>query len=143
MGDRLFGGIGLALALFFVWQATTIQLSFISDPIGPRTFPIIIGVLLGVSSLAIMLKPDPRPHWPSLRRMAEIGFAVVALLVYTYALPRLGFLISTAGCAGFLAWRLGTEPSKAMLAGIGTSLGIFVVFKLILGLSLAEGPLGF
>jgi putative tricarboxylic transport membrane protein len=143
MGDRLFGGIGLALAAFFIWQATQIQLSFISDPVGPRTFPIIIGVLLGLSSLAMILRPDPKPHWPSAARLAEIGAAVLVLVAYSQALPTLGFLISTALTAAYLTWRLGTAPLMALVAGVATALGIYVVFHLILGLSLAEGPLGF
>lgn len=143
MGDRIFGGLGLALAAFFIWQATQIQLSFISDPVGPRTFPIIIGVLLGLSSLAMILRPDAKPHWPPLGRLAEIGMAVAVLLIYAYALPQVGFVIATALTAAFLSWRLGTHPLQAILAGIATSLGIYVIFHLILGLSLAEGPLGF
>ena len=143
MGDRLFGGIGLLLAAFFIWQATQIQVSFISDPVGPKTFPIIIGVLLGLSSLTMILRPDPKPHWPALSGMLEIAIAVAVLVVYAYALPQIGFLIATALAAAFLGWRLGTAPLQAILAGIATSVGIYVVFHLILGLSLAKGPLGF
>lgn len=143
MGDRLFGGIGLALAAFFIWQATQIQLSFISDPVGPKSFPIIIGLVLGLSSAVIMLRPDPKPSWPSLGRLAEIGGAVLVLVVYAYLLPVLGFVIATALASSYLSWRLGTPPLTALLAGALTSVGIYVVFHLILGLSLAEGPLGF
>jgi putative tricarboxylic transport membrane protein len=143
MGDRLFGGIGLALAAFYIWQATQIQVSFITDPVGPKTFPIIIGLLLGISSLVILLKPDPKPHWPALGRLAEIGLAVVVLVAYAYALPVAGFVIATALAAAFLSWRLGTSPLQALVSGVATSIGIYVVFHLILGLSLAEGPLGF
>ena len=143
MGDRIFGGFGLALAAFFIWNATQIQTSFISDPVGPKTFPIIIGVLLGLSSLAMILRPDPKPHWPALSGMAEIAIAVAVLVVYAYALPQIGFLIATALAAAFLGWRLGTAPLQAILAGIATSVGIYIVFHLILGLSLAKGPLGF
>ena len=62
MSDRVFGGIGLALAIFCIWQATLIQESFISAQVGPKTFPIIIGVILGLSSVYFILKPDPVPH---------------------------------------------------------------------------------
>jgi putative tricarboxylic transport membrane protein len=143
MGDRLLGGIGLALAAFFIWQATQIQVSFITDPIGPKTFPIIIGLLLGISSLVVMLRPDPKPHWPAGARLLEIGIAVVALVLYAYALPVIGFVIATALAAAFLSWRLGTPVLRAVVAGIAISVGIYVVFHLILGLSLAKGPLGF
>lgn len=143
MGDRLFGGIGIVLAAFFIWQATTIQESFIQDPVGPKTFPIIIGLLLGISSLVILLRPDPKPDWPAAGRLAEIAGAVVVLLAYAYALPEVGFLIATAITAAYLSWRLGTAPLHALAAGIAISIGIYVVFHLILGLSLAKGPFGF
>ncbi|MCB2052700.1 MAG: tripartite tricarboxylate transporter TctB family protein [Geminicoccaceae bacterium] len=143
MSDRVLGGIGLVLAAFYIWQATTIQVSFISDPVGPKTFPIIIGLLLAVSSLVIMLKPDAEPHWPAIGRLAEIALAVVVLVAYAMALPAVGFVAATAVASAFLSWRLGTAPLPAVAAGVAIALGIYVVFHLILGLSLAEGPYGF
>jgi putative tricarboxylic transport membrane protein len=139
MADRILGVIGLAIAAFYIWQATQIKVSFISDPIGAKTFPIIIGLLLGASSLLILLRPDKSPHWPSLSRLAELSIAVG----YAYLLPEIGFVIATAGAATFLSWRLDSGPLQAVLSGVGTSVGIYVVFHVILGLSLAEGPLGF
>jgi putative tricarboxylic transport membrane protein len=143
MSDRIFGGIGVALAVFFIWQATLIQESFISDAVGPKTFPIIIGVVLGLSSLYCLLRPDPAPIWPSFGRLAEIGLAVLVMIAYAIALPRLGFLIATWIASAYLTWRLGTAPLQSLLVGALTSGGIYVVFRLILGLSLAPGPFGF
>ena len=143
MSDRIFGAIGLALSLFFIWQATRIELSFISDPVGPKTFPIIVCVMMALASIAVLLVPDPAPHWPGARPLFEIGVSVVMLFVYASLLPVAGFIIATAFAAAYLTWRLGSTPVQSVIIGIGTSIGIFVVFKLILGLSLAEGPLGF
>jgi putative tricarboxylic transport membrane protein len=143
MCDRILGGICVALAAFYIWGATQIQLSFISDPVGPRTFPIIIAVLVGLSGLAIMLRPDPEPEWPAMGRFLEIAAAVVVLVAYAQVLPELGFVISTAFAAAFLSWRLGAGPIQATIAGILIAVGIYVVFHLILGLSLARGPFGF
>lgn len=143
MGDRIFGGLGLALAGLFIWQATQIQTSFISDPVGPKTFPIIIGIILGAASLAMILRPDPKPDWPDAPRFLEIGIAVFVMVVYALALPRIGFLLATAFASGFLSWRLGAHPGRALLAGVLIAAGIYAVFHLILGLSLAKGPFGF
>jgi len=54
-----------------------------------------------------------------------------------------GFLLATAVAAAFLSWRLGAAPLSAVAAGVAISVGIYVVFHLILGLSLARGPWGF
>jgi putative tricarboxylic transport membrane protein len=143
MGDRLFGILGILLATFFIWQATEIQISFISDPVGPKAFPIIIGVLLGLSSLVMVLRPDPRPEWPGPGQLLEIGIAAVVLVVYAFALPLAGFVPATAVASAFLCWRLGAGPLAAIVAGVLTSVGIYAIFHLVLGLSLAKGPLGF
>jgi len=143
MSDRIMGGVGLLLAAFFIWQATLIQESFISDPVGPKIFPIIIGGLVGLSSLAIFLKPDDDPEWPDFSRLFEVGLTVAVMIAYAYALPTAGFVVSTAVAAGYLSWRLGTPPVKAAVAGAVIAIGIYVVFHLILGLSLARGPWGF
>jgi len=143
MSDRILGGLGLALAALFIYSATLIELSFISDPVGPRVFPIIIGVVLGLASLVILLRPDAEPVWPQVARLAEIVVAAAAMAAYALLLPELGFVIATAGAAAFLTWRLGTRPLWSLVSGVLTSLGIYTVFHLILGLSLARGPLGF
>lgn len=143
MSDRVFGGIGIVLAIFFIWQATLIQESFIQDAVGPKTFPIIIGVVLGLSSLFFVLKPDPEPVWPNAAGLMEIGLAALVMFAYALALPELGFGIATALVAAYLAWRLDSPPIQAVIAGVLTSGGMYVIFKLVLGLSLARGPLGF
>ena len=68
---------------------------------------------------------------------------MIVLVAYAQLLPVLGFLISTAVAAAFLSWRLGAGLIQAIIAGILISVGIYVVFHLILGLSLARGPFGF
>lgn len=143
MSDRIFGGIGLVLAIFFGIQATMIEAAFISDVVGPSVFPIVIAVIMAISSLYFLLKPDPEPDWPQAGRLAEIGLAALAMFAYAQLLPVLGFVVATVFAAGYLSWRLGARPLESALVGLGSSIGIYVVFHLVLGLSLARGPLGF
>ena len=143
MSDRIFGGIGLALALLFAFQATMIETPFISDAVGPTVFPLIIAAIMGLASLYFLFKPDPEPAWPQFGQLAEIGLAAVVMFAYAQLLPVLGFVIATTFAAGYLAWRLGSKPVEAVLVGVGSAVGIYVIFRLILGLSLARGPLGF
>lgn len=143
MSDRIFGGIGLALAIFYAWAATTIQESFLTDAVGPKVFPWVIAAVMALASLYFLLKPDPEPDWPSAGRLAEIGLAALVMVAYAEALPELGFVISTAIAAAYLTWRLGSGPLESVVIGVGTSVGIYVIFRLVLGLSLARGPVGF
>lgn len=141
--DRIFGLIGLAIAALIVWRAGYIQESFIQDPLGPKAFPYVIATVMALASLFIILQPDEEPEWPAIGRLAEIAVAVGIMVAYAQFLPEVGFVLATAVAASFLSWRLGSPPLKAMIAGIVISIGIYVIFHLILGLSLAKGPWGF
>lgn len=143
MSDRIFGIIGVILAIGFVVAALMIEESFLSDAVGPKAFPIIIACILGLSSIAIVIKPDAAPDWPSFGRFVEIMAAVVVMVLYAELLPVAGFVIATAFAAAYLTWRLGSGLVATLATGIGTSVGIYVIFHLVLGLSLARGPLGF
>ncbi|MEF2070422.1 tripartite tricarboxylate transporter TctB family protein [Consotaella aegiceratis] len=143
MSDRILGIAGLLIAAFYAFSATLIPLSFMSDPVGPKAFPFIIAATLGLSSLVFVLKPDEEPEWPTLGRLAEIGFAAVVLVLYALALPKAGFVLATAVTAAFLSWRIGAHPLAAVIAGVCIAVGIYVFFHLVLGLSLARGPWGF
>ena len=143
MSDRIFGLFTLALSLFFIWAATIIPDSFIVDAIGPRTFAYIVGSIGVICSIVFIVRPDPDPEWPALHKLAEIGAATVALVVYTAALPLVGFLIATSFATAYLTWRLGSKPLSSVQIGVATSVGIYVVFKMVLGLSLATSPFGF
>ena len=143
MSDRVFGLICILLAGFFIWQATQIETGFIVDPMGPRAFPIVVGVGLAAAAVYPIVRPDPRPHWPAAGRLLEIAFAVALMIAYAQVLPKLGFVGSTAIAAALLSWRLGSKPMTAALAGGAISILIYAVFHLVLGLSLARGPWGF
>lgn len=141
--DRILGAVCLGLGVALIWGATLIQTGFIVDPLGPKSFPTIIGGVLILAALVVLLKPDAEPAWPRLARALEIVGATVVLVGYALALEPLGFVLSTAVAASLLSWRLGGTPLGAVLSGCGISLGIYTVFHLILGLSLARGPWGF
>lgn len=143
MSDRIFGSICLALAAFMAWGASIIEESFIQDPLGPKAFPVVIALVLAVCGIAMWLNPDDEPKWPQGRKLLEIIWAVAILVLYAQLLPVIGFVFATAGAAAFLSWQLGATVKQAATAGVLISVGIYIVFHLVLGLSLARGPLGF
>ncbi len=143
MSDRIFGLVGLVLGTFYLWAASIIPDSFMTDMVGPRAFPYIVGTIILICSVVFILRPDAEPAWPPFRDFAEILFACAMMFLYAWSLPEIGFVISTVFATAYLTWRLGTQPPWALVTGVATSGGIYVVFHLILGLALAKGPLGF
>ncbi len=140
--DRIFGLVVLMAALAYIASAVQIETSFLSDPVGPKTFPIGIGAVAAISALYLLYRPDAEPDWPAGRTFGGLAFAIVVLVCYAYALKPLGFLIPTAIAAAILSYQISPRAKPAALAGIGLSIGLFVVFKYALGLGLVPFPKG-
>jgi putative tricarboxylic transport membrane protein len=140
--DRIFGLVTLFVALAFIASATQIQASFLADPVGPKTFPIIIGIVAAISSLVMILRPDPDPNWPKGRTWIALAVAVIVLVAYAFALKPLGFVVSTAIAAAILSYQISPRAKPSMIAGAGLSVGLFILFKYALGLGLVAFPSG-
>lgn len=138
--DRVFGLVATLLALAYIASATQIQVSFLSDPVGPRLFPILIGTVGAISSMYLVLRPDPDPQWPGLRELGALAIAVFVLVLYAYALKPLGFLVPTAIVGGILCYQISPRPAYAAIAGVSLSVGLFVIFRFVLGLGLVPFP---
>ena len=143
MNDRVFGVFTLLLTFFYIFSAYIIEESFISDHIGPKIYPYIVSFFLISSSLFLIFKPDLKPKWPEFGKLIEILMTAVILIMYAVFLPVIGFVFSTLFASSFISWRLGAKLSSAFIAGVIISVTIFILFRKILGLSLATGPLGF
>jgi putative tricarboxylic transport membrane protein len=140
--DRIFGLIATILALTYIVSATQTQASFLTDPVGPKGFPILIGIVWAISGLFMVLRPDQEPDWPAARTFLALAFAVIILVGYAFALKPFGFLLPTAVAAGILSYQISPNPKYAALAGIGLSAGLFIIFKFALGLGLVAFPKG-
>jgi len=140
--DRIFGLVMLFVALAYIASATQIQTSFLSDPVGPKAFPMLIGAVAALSSLVLIFKPDPDPNWPALRTFGAILVAVIVLVIYAYMLKPLGFIVPTIFAAGILSYQISPRAVPAALTGLGLSIGLFVLFKYALGLGLVPFPKG-
>ncbi len=88
----------------------------------------------------MVLRPDQEPDWPVRRTFVSLAFAVIVLIGYAYALKPLGFLLPTAVAAGILSYQISPNPKRAVLSGIGLSVGLFIIFKFALGLGLVAIP---
>jgi len=139
--DRIGGLIILALGAGYLLAAISMPSATIGDPLGHKTFPIILGglmIFLGVSLLA-------KPGWDKEFSPLKSTFFIVILLggilgAYGYSLPILGyplgtflFLFITSRLMGERSWILG------LLLSAIVSLVIYSLFTKILDIPL---PLG-
>ena len=140
--DRVFGLVVILLALGYILSASQLRTSFLSDPMGSKTFPYMMGGVALICGLVMILRPEEEPEWPSFGSWIKIAFSVVTMIGYAYALKPRGFLLPTAVAAGLLSYLIAERVVPAILSGLGLSLGLFFIFKYALGLGLVPFPKG-
>ncbi|RAR64311.1 putative tricarboxylic transport membrane protein [Onishia taeanensis] len=143
--DRIFGVLMIVLAVAYGWGATQFPEPFGGgvEAVGPETFPYLLAVVLILSSLYMIVRPDPDNAWPWSRTGLELVIAVVVLVFYAMLLQPLGFIPSTLLAVGTLCWRMGAPPVKAYLTGAIAGVVVFLIFNFALDLALPLGLLDF
>ena len=140
MSDRLTGFIVLVVALAFFASATQLEMPFFSDPVGPKTFPMLVSGLAIISALFLVLRPDQEPEWPVLGTFVKLLIATIILILYAYLLKPLGFLIPTALNASALSYQIKPDIKLSIITGICLSIGLFIIFRFGFGLGLSAFP---
>ena len=140
MSDRIFALIVLLAAIAYIVAAADIPTGFLVDPVGPKTFPRIVGGVAALCAVLILIKPDDNPTWPGAGTWLKLFVAFAILVAYAYTLKPLGFLLPTAVAATVLSYQIRARAMPALLTGLGLSGGLFLIFKFVLGLSLFPVP---
>lgn len=137
--DRIAGALLLLVSAGYGLEAWRLQADFLSDPLGPRAFPLLLAVSLGVFSFYLIVRPDPDPVWPPPRVLGGQLAMLVSFVVYSYALAPLGFLLATTLEMALLSRLFGAGWRTGLLGGLGLALALYVIFVFGLGIPL---PLG-
>lgn len=142
--DRIFGILMIVLAVAYGWGTTQFAEPFGgAEAVGPDTFPRLLAIVLALSSLYMIVRPDPDNAWPWSRTGIELIVAVVVLVLYAMLLQPLGFIVSTTLAVGTLCWRMGSRPVKAYITGAVSGVVVYLVFSFALNLALPLGILSF
>lgn len=133
MADRVFAGAILVIALLYTYIAfTVIEAPFQYDPLGPESWPRILGILAMACALYLVIRPDVAQLGTSTKTLGRLAVVVVLLFAYGYLFERLGFILSTWLFCATLAWMLGAAPLRAVLFGAAAGIvGFFVCTKLL------------
>ncbi|MGR3539991.1 MAG: tripartite tricarboxylate transporter TctB family protein [Hasllibacter sp.] len=140
VSDRVFGLIVLLGSVAYFYAATQIRPGFGFDKMGPRAFPMGLGIAGALTGLVMVLRPDPEPGWPGPGALIQIAVATLVMLGFALALKEVGFLISGAVAAGILAWQIQPRPLAAVASGLALSVGLWLVFTYALGLNVPALP---
>lgn len=149
-GDMSGGFLLALLGAVFMWASAGIG-EGAGGQLHPRTFPIILSLLLVVGGSALVLQArktkagmEKRIEWPDSKGWRLWLGALFGLVLYLALLPYLGFLLCTfLFVMGFI--RCFGDYSFWMAGGyaFGVVMFIYLMFMRLLQLTLPLGPLSF
>lgn len=139
--DRTTGVFLLLFAIWYGYRTTVFKVSFMVDPVGPRAFPLILAILMGVLSLYLMIKPDPSPEWPGSATWLRIGLITLTFIVYAYLMVPVGFVLATTFEVTALALIFRGPPLKSLTGAFLLSAALYGLFASLLDLSLPTGTI--
>jgi putative tricarboxylic transport membrane protein len=148
LASAAFGAVMLIAAVLVIVDA--VRLPDTSEAVGPAAVPLPVGVLLGVVGAALLVQARAQlgtavagTAWPPRAGLRLLGM-VVALVVFAFLLPVVGFVVTSTVLFVAAAMLLGApELWRTVAFGWALSAIVFLVFDRLIGLSLPTGPWGF
>jgi len=142
LGDRIWGIVICALGVFYIVEGFNLPPAAIGDPLGPLTFPTILGFSFIACGVYLAVKPGPRPAQPVLvrRYFLQILILFALLLVYSASISWLGYLLATFLFVLAGAFLMGERSwAKGVLLAAAFSTGVFILFVRVLTIPLPFG----
>ena len=154
MADRIIFVFTLFLAGVYFWATEKLPSLEIGDPLGPKAFPRLLGIGLLITAVMLLLEilrarkaaPVVRdaPHARDSGARLVVAGVAVWTLCYFLVFEKLGFVIATIiyliALTGY--FNRGKWTTN-VLTSVLFSLGAYLMFTKLLGVTLARGILPF
>lgn len=128
-------GVGIGL------EATTFEVRFMTDPVGPKALPYLVALMLLLAGAQGLLRPDPAGSWPARSAIPKLVAATLVFLTYSVALAPLGFFLSTTLVVAALSHLYGAPARRGVPAAALLSGALWLLFVYLLALPLPVGTL--
>ena len=154
--DLVLGGLLLAFGLVVVLAAAQLKAGSTTDPLGPRGFPLLLGLgFLGagagllVKTVLTARRPadsvdalldleDEEDDGPANRPRLVLGAS--AVVAYVLLLPYAGFLLTTAVfLAAMIRLQGGARPRAFVAMVVGFPTAVWLLFAVVLNVPLPSG----
>ena len=139
MSDRIFALAWLSVCGLIIFQMWNLSVPFAYEPVGPKAFPIILSVLMAISCIVLLFKPDNDIHWPE-RALLLKGFVLLlVLLAYANFYEFIGFPVCTVVMALLVSRIFGGSWKQGVSVAVALGVLGYLFFDRLLEVSL---PLG-
>jgi len=142
MNDRTLGIFALILAALMTWTGWDIEAPFAYEPVGPRAFPLLIALLIGLCGLRLAIKGGNAIEANSPGANSRIALMVLIAAGYAFLFQWLGFIIATALMTILVGRLFGGTWLKCTIGGVIMGVFFFLLFDKALDVVLPAGLLG-
>ena len=139
--ERIPGLVLIAVGAATGIEATTFDVAFLSDPVGPKALPGLVAVALVLAGIHQARRPEPGTRWPERPALMRMALATSAFLGYAVALGWLGFLLSTTLLVAALSHLFDAVPRRSVPAAAALAFALWLLFVWVLALPLPVGRL--
>lgn len=141
MNDRMLGVFALILAAFMTWAGWDIEAPFAYEPVGPRAFPMLVALIIGLCGLRLVYKGSHQVETNSAGANARIALMIAHAAAYAFLFQWLGFVIATALMTVAVGRLFGGNWIKCAIGGLIMGVLFFLLFDKVLDVVLPAGLL--
>lgn len=132
------------LVLSAVYCVSALLLDTDYDPVNEKFYPLVLSILMILLSVGLFIWPSEQSTtWPNRQNLQKIGIIFVAILLYSFVLHTIGFIISASLLMALCMWVFEAERKWIAPASIITAITFYIIFDRMLGLNLPAGLLNF
>ena len=139
--DRVVGAVLLLGGVATAREATTFDVAFLTDPVGPKALPLFVATTLALAGASMMARPRDSVSLPPGSAAVRMAGAAAAFLVYAAVLPWIGFYLATTLVVAALAVLYRGPVKGGLAAGLVLTTALWLLFVSLLALPLPVGEL--
>ncbi len=151
MADRIIFVGSVLFAVVYLYATSQIPTIEMVDPLGPKAFPVLLGISLLVVAGLLLFEMRRGAETPAVKASAQnrgywLMIAAVSgwMALYFAAFEKLGYLIDTTTfLLGLMAYFHRGKWTANILTAVLFSTGSFFLFTKVLGVTLPKGLLTF
>jgi putative tricarboxylic transport membrane protein len=141
MSDRTLGAVCVVVAGAMAWAATGYNPPISYEPVGPKSFPILLAALMAVAGAWLLVKPSLTVASWTGTPWRPIAICGASVLAYSLMFEWFGFPIATTLMSVPIGIAFGGSWKKTLLAGLVLGFSCYLLFDKVLDVVLPTGLL--
>lgn len=145
--DQVVAAIVILVAVVVLVESRSLEL-FAGSGLGPGFAPVALAIALVSLGVLLLIVATAQPSdspaicWPRGRPRLVVGLTIADLFAYPCLIPLVGYIVATFIFMWPIVWLFGRYRwYTATAAALALSVGMYVVFELVLSTQLPSGAL--